>query len=35
MSFRGLIDEPMMWERALSPEEVAFLFESQNGSPAK
>jgi RNA polymerase sigma factor (sigma-70 family) len=30
MSFRGLIDEPMMWNRALSAEEVAFLFESQN-----
>jgi hypothetical protein len=28
-SFRGLIDEPMMWNRALSPREVAFLFESQ------
>jgi L-ascorbate metabolism protein UlaG (beta-lactamase superfamily) len=24
-SFRGLIDEPMMWNRALSPKEVAFL----------
>ena len=29
VSFRGLIDEPMMWNRALSPKEVAFLFESQ------
>jgi len=29
ISFRGLIDEPMMWNRALSPDEVAFLFESQ------
>jgi hypothetical protein len=28
-SFRGLIDEPMMWNRALSTNEVAFLFESQ------
>jgi hypothetical protein len=28
-SFRGLIDEPMMWTRALSPKEVAFLIESQ------
>ena len=28
-SFRGLIDEPMMWNRALSINEVAFLFESQ------
>jgi RNA polymerase sigma factor (sigma-70 family) len=29
ISFRGLIDEPMMWNRALSPEEVAFLCQSQ------
>jgi RNA polymerase sigma factor (sigma-70 family) len=29
VSFRGLIDEPMMWNRALSPEEVAFLYQSQ------
>jgi hypothetical protein len=29
VSFRGLIDEPMMWNRALSPEEVAGLFQSQ------
>jgi RNA polymerase sigma factor (sigma-70 family) len=29
MSFRGLIDEPMIWNRALSPEEIAFLYESQ------
>jgi RNA polymerase sigma factor (sigma-70 family) len=29
ISFRGLIDEPMVWNRALSPEEVKFLFESQ------
>jgi hypothetical protein len=29
VSFRGLIDEPMMWNRALSPEEVAALFQSQ------
>lgn len=28
VSFRGLIDEPMMWSRALSPEEVAYLFQS-------
>jgi RNA polymerase sigma factor (sigma-70 family) len=28
-SFRGLIDEPMMWDRALSPKEVAFLYQSQ------
>lgn len=33
-SFRGLIAEPMMWNRALSADEVTFLFESQNGSPA-
>jgi hypothetical protein len=29
VSFRGLIDEPMMWNRALSLQEVALLFESQ------
>lgn len=29
MSFRGMIDEPMMWNRALSPEEVAKLYQSQ------
>jgi len=28
-SFRGLIDNAMMWNRALSTNEVAFLFESQ------
>ena len=28
-SFRGLIDEPMMWNRALSTKEVAFLYQSQ------
>lgn len=28
-SFRGLIDEPMMWDRALSLKEVAFLYQSQ------
>lgn len=33
VSFRGLIDEPMMWNRALSPKEVAFLFESQRLMP--
>jgi serine/threonine protein kinase len=33
-SFRGLIDEPMVWSRALSENEVAFLFASQNGSLA-
>jgi len=33
-SFRGLIAEPMMWNRALSADEVTFLFESQNRSPA-
>jgi hypothetical protein len=31
-SFRGLIDEPMMWDRALSEKEVAFLFNSQGGT---
>jgi hypothetical protein len=34
MSFRGFIDEPMMWNRALSEKEIAFLFQLQNGSPA-
>ena len=34
-SFRGLIAEPMMWNRALSADEVTFLFDSQNGSSAK
>jgi RNA polymerase sigma factor (sigma-70 family) len=29
ISFRGLIDEPMMWNRGLSPEEVAQLYQSQ------
>ncbi len=33
-SFRGFIDEPMMWNRALSEKEIAFLFQSQNESPA-
>ena len=33
-SFRGLIDEPMMWDRALSQKEVAYLFESQNDPSA-
>jgi RNA polymerase sigma factor (sigma-70 family) len=28
-SFRGTIDEPMVWDRALSADEVKFLFESQ------
>jgi RNA polymerase sigma factor (sigma-70 family) len=28
-SFRGLIAEPMMWNRALSSKEVAFLYQSQ------
>ena len=30
VSFRGFIDEPMMWNRALSIKEVALLFKSQN-----
>jgi len=29
VSFDGWIDEPMIWNRALSPEEVTFLFQSQ------
>jgi RNA polymerase sigma factor (sigma-70 family) len=29
VSFRGVIDEPMMWNRALSTNEVAFLYQSQ------
>ena len=29
VSFRGLIDEPMMWNRGLSPEEVTVLYQSQ------
>ncbi|HEX3625843.1 MAG TPA: LamG domain-containing protein [Verrucomicrobiae bacterium] len=29
LSFRGEIAEPMMWNRALSTNEIAFLFESQ------
>jgi RNA polymerase sigma factor (sigma-70 family) len=29
ISFRGRIDEPMMWNRALSPEEVAVLYQTQ------
>lgn len=33
-SFRGTIDEPMMWDRALTAREVAFLFESQGGAAA-
>ena len=33
-SFDGLIDEPMIWNRALSEKEVAFLFQSQSGSSA-
>jgi hypothetical protein len=32
-SFRGFIDEPMMWNRALSEKEVADLFQLQNGAP--
>ena len=34
VSFRGLIDEPMIWNRALSEKEVAFLFESQGRTPS-
>ena len=29
ISFRGMIDEPMMWNRALSEKEIAFLYQSQ------
>jgi RNA polymerase sigma factor (sigma-70 family) len=29
LSFIGLIDEPMMWNRALSTNEIAFLYQSQ------
>jgi hypothetical protein len=29
VSFRGLIAEPMMWNRALSTNEIAFLYQSQ------
>jgi RNA polymerase sigma factor (sigma-70 family) len=29
ISFRGAIDEPMMWNRALSTDEIKFLFDSQ------
>jgi hypothetical protein len=30
--FEGLIDEPTIWNCALSKKEAAFLFQSQNGS---
>ena len=33
-SFRGFIDEPMMWNRALSEREVAYLFQLQNDASA-
>jgi len=33
VSFRGCIDEPMVWNRALSAKEIAYLYQSQNGSP--
>ena len=33
-SFLGVIDEPMVWNRALSEKEIAYLYLSQNGSPA-
>jgi RNA polymerase sigma factor (sigma-70 family) len=32
MSFRGLIDEPRMWNRALSAKEVEYLYNLENGS---
>jgi hypothetical protein len=31
-SFLGVIDEPMVWNRALSEKEIAYLFQLQNGS---
>ena len=31
-SFRGLIDEPMLWSRALSTNEIAFLCQSQQAA---
>jgi RNA polymerase sigma factor (sigma-70 family) len=34
VSFRGMIGQPMMWNRALSTNEVAFLYNSQNASPS-
>ena len=33
VSFRGCIDEPMIWNRALSEKEIAYLYQWQNGSP--
>ena len=33
-SFDGLIDEPMIWNRALSEKEIEFLYQSQGGTPA-
>jgi hypothetical protein len=34
MSFRSLIAEPMMWNRALCTNEIAFLYASQSDAPA-
>ena len=34
VSFRGMIGQPMMWNRALSTNEIAFLYNSQNASPS-
>jgi hypothetical protein len=34
-SFDGLIDEPMIWNRALSAKEIAFLFQTQSGGPVE
>jgi hypothetical protein len=34
MSFRSLIAEPMMWNRALGTNEIAFLYASQSDAPA-
>ena len=33
ISFRGLIDEPMMWNRALSSNEIALHYQSQQQVP--
>jgi hypothetical protein len=35
VSFRGFIDEPMVWNRPLSENEIAFLYESQGGIPVQ
>jgi RNA polymerase sigma factor (sigma-70 family) len=35
VSFRGFIDEPMVWNRPLSENEIAFLYKSQGGIQAQ